>query len=344
MRDFGDYTKRFGYNAVKHIVLTNIKAHEPDRLRPGDELAVVGPIADRKYRALNALSIANDLVKDYEYHDNFSEAVYTGAIYMVVTNLASTQESDYKLVPQPDTSAEDAEDAENAEQLVDEILSDKAAVYKAMTLAYATKVNWFLTDHHVGEKGITECLLRVMDNVFRAGDPFGTQRDDMIWRYGQLMDTKLALKALGYMDHEESDPAASYPTKIHPDVAAYADRFPAGTESLDVADKAFQIMSRNQLWKYYPDMPVAQRIFELAEKVKADRVSYHLDCTVLKVSQLRADLTPEERAEIGAIVHAIVPNSELAQSRGIPDKYITQYNENFKALRQALEINNINVV
>lgn len=308
-----------------------IGIRHPDRNHSVD-LEVASPIdwASKSNRYINALSVAKDLTKDLNARDSVSKAIYAGAVYIITSNLASTKERTYKVVPQPEIQAD------KAEEIVNTVLSDKSVIEKAMTLAYATKVNWFLTDHHIGQERVGTCVSNVLKNVFNINYEISKQLKEAIWRYGHLMDTQLALKALGYMDHETSDPPASYPAKVHPDIAVFADRFPSGTACLGAANEAFKIMRENDLWKHYPDKVMAERLTKLIESVKANRAVYHVDAEYIGLDQKRADLSQDEKTEIGAIVHAVAPNSSVSRSKSIPKLQEVEFRNTYFILRFAM--------
>lgn len=223
----------------------------------------------------------------------------------------------FGLVPAGDRNEDLVEVAANGTHPVGEPPSS-AEIREAATFIAATKVNFFTSNHHVGQGRMSGYPLKVATNLL-ARD--GRRVEDFYnagHTVGHWADTKIVLAQLGF----SAIPApASLCSKLKlgaaADVSVRRSAAPAGTAKLHIAHAATSRLIVHPLFAAFPGAPDLVRVTRTQRLVSANPISFHLGARYLTGAP-RADYDDAQwngvLGRLGSFICNVFPQSTLAKS------------------------------
>lgn len=204
---------------------------------------------------------------------------------------------------------------------VQKTLVDPSAINIANTLMYSTKVNWYLTNHHVGTKVVTGYVKRVMSQ-FVGEESFA---DKMIvedlHRVGHFISTKMCFirwfpeKDFYLPPGVDKDELPNVPVPSD-DAMMRLKSFPAGTAKVSFVHSALTRAANSVYAMVMTDKGEGMAFRALYNSIKQDPFSYHIGAYYLTGRPRNANLNVSEylQAIASVYVSVVLGNTTLSKA------------------------------
>lgn len=214
---------------------------------------------------------------------------------------------------------------------------DKGRMQNAGIFIIASKVSWWLMNHHTGTGGPGSPVQGYLGKVL-AAKGFPNPSEALI-RYihqlGHYASTRHVLFLGGVPGILPTRPAHNISTTTDPiqlgsDVHKRLESLPAGTHRLAVAYAAAYSMFKSPIGKFVPDVEDFANLPALVARVTANRAAYHVGAQYLTGRQREAyDDNDNERVlgRLGAYIWVYRRNSTLARSPHLAESKIESYED-----------------
>ncbi len=191
------------------------------------------------------------------------------------------------------------------------MLAHDLAGNKVTTLLFATKITWWMMNHHVGKN--FNALQGYIGKVARAWNlAEETGMREALLRAAHWIDTKMALVELGI-------PIAGFQyarRNLSEDMELRLRSNPAGTEKLHTYHEIFKLARRSWYGLYVDMGDINNAIIAIKELVAANPCAYHKDAQYLTghVRLVNDGFTDEEQSQLSVFIHVVSPQSTLARA------------------------------
>jgi hypothetical protein len=252
---------------------------------------------------------------------------YTAAAYMVVrAGFVSRNDGDSRYVPTP--------------PIVDPTPEIKASLNSSCSMAnckavtgaiIATKVNWWLQNHHTGQGKMVGYAAKYAANSFAEYDNYQDEFREFMHTIGHWASTKQVLNLLGIRgiqdpraDHGDVDVAVSE------DVTIRISTSPAGTHKHAVALAGIRRLLNHPVGQFVNIGTDAIVIARACARIKRNPASYHIGAKYLTGGN-RADFNDADAGivlgRVGTFLSAFFGKTSLASSPHIKKGETTVYKE-----------------
>jgi len=190
---------------------------------------------------------------------------------------------------------------------------------RACTLLGAMKVNFYQSNHHVGQKEFSGYLLKVVRVFWPNAKPSGSDLYEILWIMGHWASTKGVLASIGVVGIEKPLDFKNFP-KPADDLLVRASGFPAGTAKIGVVCAILRRIATGAFARTIPVTVDCSAVFLAEMKVKANSAAYHIGAYHLTGRPRMLDATVgEDLLELcSAYVHATNPKGTLAAAKVLP--------------------------
>ena len=212
--------------------------------------------------------------------------------------------------------------------------ADKDLLCRVLTLALATKINFFATNHHKGQGEVTKFVRKVTTTLFptMAQDTPKEEVRNATHTIGHWMSTHIGMNVLGMATGRVvavtplSQSISIDRIGLASDFKARSDSFPAGTAPNALVYNALKDYSGNRAWlmsPYIDDMIACSdevKVFKASiEHAKANhlvdpRLQYHMGAAFLTGAPRKTFVHPAPIGAVGSFLFNLRGGSTLAQS------------------------------
>lgn len=223
-------------------------------------------------------------------------------------------------------------------ELIEGIVS-RDDMLKAITVAVATKANFWLMNHHTGQGGCVGYVKKVLDVFF-----YQQVNDQVISAAHNLGHFASTLKVLSLADIENLRVANAFVQAAGSSITLSADsklRFtsmPAGTHRLAIAYEAAKRLVRSVYGVYCPAVEDFGTIPAIRGDIIAAPARYHVGASYL-TGEARADYQDTDMnnylGRLGTFINTLYKQSTLAKSPHLKVERVESYDDydaDFKAL------------
>ena len=200
------------------------------------------------------------------------------------------------------------------------LITNGMAVSRIVTILVATKINYWLTNHHVGQKSG-----ELVSYVGKLVKSYNLEMDIKelrvaIWTLGKMISTLAVLSKLGVKgvrDHETFDPSLKdFKINASEDIAMRISAAPAGTAHITTYLAIVRHASRSIYCCLVPPISSLKDVIALEELILQNPCRFHIGSVFLTGEpMLKQDLFSESTKEnLSAYIHAVAPSSSLAKA------------------------------
>jgi len=204
--------------------------------------------------------------------------------------------------------------AVNGDDAITAILNTDVDGVRVATLVWATKVTYWMVNHHVGQDASK--IAGYVGKVINAWELSGeTGIRDALWRVGHWVDTKYAMVELG-IDDIQGGYAKRDLVRMSDDMALRVKSNPAGTAKLFTYYEIYKLVVKS-VFSLFITMETSQDDIEASvASVQDDPVRYHMGSIFLSGEErLNANgFTESELADLAAFIHVVQPTGTLAKA------------------------------
>ncbi|XP_011701116.1 PREDICTED: uncharacterized protein LOC105457888 isoform X1 [Wasmannia auropunctata] len=210
---------------------------------------------------------------------------------------------------------------------------------KGLTIAVATKVNYWLINHHIGQGTVAGYVKKVMD-IFFDGMQVSDQMITAVHSLGHFTSTLGVLSAVGMKNIRNSVAI----THVEGALVSLADiklRFeslPAGTGRLKIAYESAKRLMRSFYAQYCPGVDDFKNLPKIRKNILENPARYHIEASYL-TGAARADYQDIDNEKylgrLGTFILTLHKNSTLAKSPYMSQSRVQNYldyDANFKQL------------
>jgi hypothetical protein len=200
------------------------------------------------------------------------------------------------------------------------ILDTEVDGTRVATLVWATKVTYWMVNHHVGQDAnkIAGYVGKVI-NAWELSGEAGIR--DALWRVGHWVDTRYAMVELG-IANIQGGYARRNLVRMSDDMALRVRSNPAGTAKLFTYYEIYKLAVRSVFSLFITVATPRVDIEESVALVEANPVRYHMGSLFLsgEAKLDAAGFTEAELADLAAFIHVVQPNGSLAKAGVIISK------------------------
>lgn len=237
---------------------------------------------------------------------------------------------------------------EMAAQLVQ--IETKFSTSKAFLVLMATKVNWWQTNHHVGQVAVQGFVKKCLCFVLSIA-PDSVISEDLkryVWAVGHTISTRLTLTVLGVkginisdIDGQVVNDATEFTPRPTEDIRLRLHSGVAGCMKILDAVAVFRLVGSS----IYADTVIAPfdapTLLREYNAIMANMSRYHIGALYLtgEPRVIPAPISETVFELASALIHGAYPNSTLAANKTLPAAEIVRSNQTYlmcAALRQAL--------
>lgn len=202
---------------------------------------------------------------------------------------------------------------------------------RALTIMIATKVNWWLTNHHTGQQTMSGFVRKVIKTHYGQMETHESLWMDIAHMMGHWISTKYILTRGGIDDilatepHIDNVPA---PLCLAPDVIKRLESLPAGTHRLALCHALASRLVKSPLLYLCPRIREFAGFPITANNIRGNRAHFHIGAKYLTGLDRYPfdDLEYEEMlGRLGSYIHNVAPRSTLAKSPHVTLDKITSY-------------------
>lgn len=190
-------------------------------------------------------------------------------------------------------------------------LASPSEVNIANTLMYSTKVNWYLTNHHVGTKVVTGYVKRVMSQFIGEEAYADKLIIEDLHRVGHFISTKMCF--IGWFPETDFYLPPGVPKEELPKVPVPSEdammrlkSFPAGTAKVSFVHAALTRAANSVYAMVMTDKGEGVSFRNLYNAIKADPFSYHIGAFYLTGKTRKTDLVVSEYLQAIASIYVSV--------------------------------------
>jgi hypothetical protein len=226
-----------------------------------------------------------------------------------------------------------------------QLTMDKDAISRAATIVCATKVNYWLMNHHVGQTGEPNTaqgyIQKVLINKFGNNFPPGLVH--VVHMLGQYASTRFVLQKAGIpniLDTEAIAFLGSNEIQMTDDAKLRFNAPPAGTQKMAVCYEAAKRLAKFAYAKFCPNIEEFSVLPEIRHKVMSNPATYHVSAEYLcgeKVSDYDDNFCDGFIGRLGVYIHAMAPRSTLARSPHFAESRVEGSADYDSAWRQTLQ-------
>lgn len=222
---------------------------------------------------------------------------------------------------------------------------DESHVQMCVTLIAATKVNWWMMNHHVGSgeaQGYVAKVLKTFEDSLglRGASPAMVKATvDCIWQFGHWFSTREILRAFGVLD---GTPAGSWTRYIAPtdDLMLRLRSCPAGTAAIADAYTALRMFASSMYALAFAIPSDAALIARQYNEIRNNPASYHVGARFLTGGDRNVVNAPEQDTIdlLGIFLAVVREKSSLRNAqvfKGISDATNTEIALRMKGIRKA---------
>ncbi|VVT55746.1 uncharacterized protein SAPINGB_P004717 [Magnusiomyces paraingens] len=208
------------------------------------------------------------------------------------------------------------------------IVRDPQNVNQGLKLALATKVTWYASGETDIKAPIFGFTLKYLHTAFHYNGKIRPEVSDAVQKFGQLLDTKIAMQILGVVPGNYKFPHIS-PTNEMEDRLL---EFPVGAAYLSTAYEIFSYVSDTIYKDYIGENEIIKRIEKMVETNFTNRAAFHVSARSLGLLKRSVDLSQNDLIFISAVVHAIAPKSNLSRKKSIIPENQLKFNTDYLTL------------
>jgi hypothetical protein len=236
------------------------------------------------------------------------------AAYLIVKNKWWDADSNTRQTGLPKMTTENRD---RVRKLLEQL--NNADATNGVSLLTATKVSYWITNHHVGQGQFQGFIRKVVSAWYRDNIAKDEGSYNLVWALGHWGSTKGILHKLGVKKLKDVPEMANYPLPSA-DVTMRIQSFPAGTAKAGVCLAVFRRMFHSVFSPIIPTDPGMLSLFDLVDAIREDPAAYHPGAYHFGAHARKADTdVPEETLEhCAAYIHAVGAKSTLANAKVLP--------------------------
>jgi len=188
---------------------------------------------------------------------------------------------------------------------------------RGVLILAATKVNWWQTNHHVGQARFQGYIKKVVTAQFGVAAAAHDGVYNAVWRLGHWASTRGVLASLGIRGCGPKMRSFPAPTE---DISIRIRAYPAGTAKVGVAIAIFKRIYHGMFGKVLPPSPNIGELMESSVNILSRPVEFHVGASHLTGGNGReiVDVSEDIMRYCAAYVHALAAKSTLAGAAVLP--------------------------
>jgi len=231
------------------------------------------------------------------------------------------------------------------------ISDEKARV--ALSVMIATKINWWVMNHHTGTGSLQGYSRKVAITLLGADPTTMTETATFMHTVGHWCSTRMVLVKLGIIPKtlikvEEPGTYEGVELSLSMDISVRLKSLPAGTHKHGVAEGLMKRLLLHPMAKYSKVISHASQIADSLSKVRQEPYAYHIGARYL-TSKDRADFNDADAesflGRLGTFASVFAEKSTLYKSPHVKDKYMNyeDYDEQYLQLCRSVKLGSINM-
>lgn len=255
-----------------------------------------------------------------QYNDREARRMFMNGIAGIldigaVRHTNNIPDGDWKKI-QVMTEPAEAEAADIKNRIIEIVTRDE--IVRAITIAVATKANYWLMNHHTGQGAVAGYVKKVLDLFYR--DNVTEQMVSAAHTLGHFASTLGILSMAGIRNIRPSVPitqAEGSGLKLSADAKLRFSSMPAGTHKCGVAFEAARRLVRSVYAQYCPNVEEFVQIPQIKGEIMKNPAAYHIGASYL-TGLPRADYADTEMesylGRLGTFITTLYKNSTIAKS------------------------------
>jgi len=241
--------------------------------------------------------------------------------------------------------------ATDIEAIRPHITQDKARI--ALSVMIATKINWWVMNHHTGTGSLQGYSRKVAITLLNADTTTMAETADFMHTVGHWCSTKMVLTKLKIIPSSitklmEPDDYLGQNLHVSMDILIRLKSLPAGTHKHGVAEGIMKRLLVHPMSKYSNVIAHARQIADSLELVRKEPYSYHIGARYLTDEDRKVfnDSDAENfLGRLGTFASVFAEKSTLFKSPHVKDKFMNyeDYDESYLQLCRSVKLGSINM-